>query len=411
MQKLKEANLYQSELISVSGKLVDRYNRCLEKMGFTKTELSSFSIDGIGWSPEIAEEKEDLHYLNNGDANPHCIIITPLQKGLPVYVPTHSFDRALMKEVFKVHGDRINDITRDSAICLDFDQKIDVFYEVLDILRYKEIVISFRLLDDLYEAQKEQLKLIEYFNRDNNFIDEDNHRELLASAKKYGDLRGRDLELKEIKYQVDSFYTKAFGGVYLLRNAVTPMLIFESEDVFKNVDKTGNDRVLMYHVLQPELMNKLTSYSLVECDLEEELSKRRYPRIKKYMFSEYVEESRHPIKEVLNDSILFKSYLNKIDMEARRKVMGLELYLEKKKSNSTVQPKDFVDQQMLHALHIPHSSLLPHDQDLIWKLLVNVSSKDILFLYWYDKEEFYKQFRTWDESLKDWVIETICNNI
>ena len=34
MQKLKKANLYRSELIPVSGKLVERYNLCLEKLGF-----------------------------------------------------------------------------------------------------------------------------------------------------------------------------------------------------------------------------------------------------------------------------------------------------------------------------------------------------------------------------------------
>ena len=59
MNKLKAANLYRSELIPVSGKLVERYNKCLTKMGFTETKLDHFSIDGIGWSPEIAEEKKN----------------------------------------------------------------------------------------------------------------------------------------------------------------------------------------------------------------------------------------------------------------------------------------------------------------------------------------------------------------
>ena len=28
-----------------------------------------------------------------------------------------------------------------------------------------------------------------------------------------------------------------------------------------------------------------------------------------------------------------------------------------------------------------------------------------------DKEAFYSSFETWDDSLKDWAIETISNNI
>ena len=63
MKKLKAANLYRGELIPISGKLVTRYNQCLTKLGFTKTKLKTFSIDGIGWSPEIAEEKGEIHYL------------------------------------------------------------------------------------------------------------------------------------------------------------------------------------------------------------------------------------------------------------------------------------------------------------------------------------------------------------
>ena len=127
MDKLKQANLYRSELIPISGKLVERYNICLVKLGFTKTKLKTFHIDGIGWSPEVAEEKENLHYLNNGEANPQGIIISPLQKGKPVYLPYHTFDRDLMKYVFKIHAEKIKDITRDCAICLDFDQGIELF--------------------------------------------------------------------------------------------------------------------------------------------------------------------------------------------------------------------------------------------------------------------------------------------
>ena len=200
MQKLLEANLYRSELISVSGKLVERYNKCLVKLGFSETKLKSFQIDGIGWSPEIAEEKGELNYLNNGEANPHGIIISPLQKGKPVYLPFHTFDRELMKFVFKIHGDKIKDITRDCAICLDFDQGIDAFYEPLDVLKYKTVNIHFHLINDLLNVQKQQRELVETFNRDHNFIDENIQDSLLESAKKHGDLRERDLDLHELQY-------------------------------------------------------------------------------------------------------------------------------------------------------------------------------------------------------------------
>ena len=411
MNKLKQANLYRSELIPVSGKLVERYNQCLIKLGFEPTKLEAFSIDGIGWSPEIAEERKTIHYLNNGEANPHGIIITPLQKGKPVYNPYHTFDRDMMKHVFRVHGSKINDITRDCAICLDFDQNIDAFYEPLDVLKYENITIKFHLINNLDKIQKEQLRLVEKFKKGNNFIDENLHEQLLASARAYGDLRDRDLSLHELQFATDSFYTRAFNGVYVLRDFISPIVVFEDEKWYKEAIKDTFYDVIIFHISQPELMEKLRDHLIVEYDLEAVVKTDRYERIKKFMFSKFLTNTKHPIKDILNDSVLFKSYLNKLDIESRKKIMSVELYLEKTEISNQYKIADIVDEKLFDALHQPHSSLSAKHQDLIWKLLINISTLDVLFQYWYDKEEFYKVYEGWDESLKEWVIETISNNI
>ncbi|TJY33993.1 DUF6638 family protein [Pontimicrobium aquaticum] len=411
MQKLKAANLYRSELIPVSGKLVERYNLCLEKLGFKKTKLKSFSIDGLGWSPEIAEEKKDLHYLNHGEANPHGIIISPLQKGKPVYVPTHTFDKGMMQLIFKEHGDAINDITRDCAICIDFDQQIDAFFGPLDVLKYDTVSINFHLINNLYHIQEEQLQLVEKFKEGNNFVNETIHQELLESAKKHGDLRHRKLYLKPLTFQTNSFFTKAFGGIYVLRDFISPIVVFEDKEAHKEAIKDTLHDVLIYHISQPELMNKLKDHLIIECNLDEVVKDKRYERIKKVMLFNELKKTEHPYKDILNDKVLFRRYLNKIDATALKRVTGVEIYLERLERSNAFKIADLVDEGFYFALHQPHSSLDVKQYDLIWKLLVNVSPKDALFLYWYDKEQFYKTYETWDESFQDWVIETISNNI
>lgn len=411
MQKLKAANLYRSELIPISGKLVERYNKCLVKLGFTATKLTSFSIDGLGWSPEIAEEKGEDYYLCNGESNPQGIIISPLQHKKPVYLPFHTFDRDMMNLVFKTHGSKINDITRDSAICIDFDQGIDAFYEPLDVLRYKTVTIRFHLIDNLDHVREEQLQLIKKFKQGNNFIDEDIHAQLLESAKTYGDLRERDLKLEDIQYEVSSFYTKSFGGVYVLRDFISPIVVFEDMKWYKEAIKDTIHEVIIFHISQPELMEKLRDHIIISYDLEAVVKTERYERIKKFMFAEYLNNTQHPIKNILNDPLLFKSYLNKMDIDSRKKVMSVERYLEKLETSNQYKISDIVDDDLFEAMHEPHSSLHPKHQDLIWKLLMNISSKDVLYLYWYDKEQFYKVYKTWDDSLKDWAIEQISNNI
>lgn len=99
MYKLIQVNLYRSELIPISGKLVTRYNKCLIALGFTETSLNSFHIDGIGWSLEVAEEKETLHNSNNGETNLKGIIISSLQNGKLVYLPFDIFNEDMMKPV------------------------------------------------------------------------------------------------------------------------------------------------------------------------------------------------------------------------------------------------------------------------------------------------------------------------
>lgn len=411
MQKLKEAHLFRGQLIPIGGKMVERYNDCLKTLGFEPTNLVAFSIDGLGWSPEIAEERDNLYYLNHGEANSHGIIVSPLQKGAPVYMPNHSFDRELMKLIFKTYSDQITDITRDSAICLDFDQGIDAFYEPLDMLRYREVIVRFKLIHGIGKAQQEQFQLIEKFKSGNNFIDEKIHAQLLDSAKKYGDLRHRNLDLPELKYDVSSYFSRAFGGVYVLKDFIKDMIIFEDETMFKKaIDDTSYD-ILMFHIDHDELVEKLRDHLIAECHLDQVVQTPRYERIKKFEFHQELKNGSHPIKEILEDKILFKSYLNKIELNSLKKINGVEIYLERLQRSNQYKLEDMVDLDFYHALHQPHSSLEPIHQDLIWKLLVNISPKDVLFLFWYDKEQFYKAYQTWDDSFQDWVIEQIRNNI
>jgi hypothetical protein len=187
----------------------------------------------------------------------------------------------------------------------------------------------------------------------------------------------------------------------LLRNFISPILIFEDKKAYQIAINDTAFEVLMFHILQPELITQLRGHLIIECNLTEEVDSKRYERIKKFIFSKYLKDTQHFIKEILNDNMLFKSYLNKMDLEARKKVMSVERYLEKKSIISDTKIKDIVDQEFYFSLHKPYSSLLANHQDLTWHLLVNIAPKDVLFFYWYDKEQFYQVFKTWDASIQD----------
>ncbi len=411
MKKLKAAKLFGNGLVSLSGSLAKRYNECLAMLGVKPTALSQFSVDAMGWSPEVAEEKGENYYLNIGDANPNAIIISPAQKGKPVFMPSHSFDRDLMHAVFTAYSKQIRDITKDSAIVVHLDQHIDAFYEPFDLLKYKHITVSFGLLNNLETKQKEQQKLISEFEDGNNFIDRELHHKLLESAKVFGDLRFRKLDFENLSLPVSSFYTRAFGGVFLLRDFIKTIMVFEDMEVYKKAIKDTHHDVMLFHKDHDELMDVLRDHIIAELDLKSAVKSTNFERIKTHLFSEVIINQEHPMNEIFGNQFLFKKYLNELDLETRKRLMGVELYLGKIEQSNQTKMEDIVDERYAKSLHKPHNSLEIEHQELIWKLLTKIAPVDPLHLYWYDKEQFYEAYKTWKPGYQEWVIETISKAI
>lgn len=407
MEKLKAAGLYGSKLVQLSGSLARRYNDCLAMLGVSPTALENFGVDAMGWSPEVAVEKGDNFYLNIGEANTNAIIISPEQRDKPVHMPSHSFDRDLMEAVFTAFAKVIKDITKDSAICVHIDQKIDAFYEPFDLLRYDKITVTFQLLNQLDKKQKEQFDLISMFKDGNNFIDREIHKKIIESGKTYGDLRSRKLNMEPIQLEVSSFYTRAFGGVFVLKDFIKDIMIFEDETVFKKaIQDTGHD-IMLFHKDHDELMEILTSHLVIEGDLKRASKSSRYERIKKHRFSKLVRTLQHSYSEVLDSHFLFKKYIAELDLNIQKTLNGVDLYYQKVIINKELKKEDYIDNLYFKGLQEPHSSLEVELQALIWKLLVKIAPEDPIHLYWYDKAQFYEAYSDWPEGYQEWVIKEI----
>ena len=410
MDKLKAAGLIGGALAPISGTLAERYNGCLALLGVSPTKLTSFSVDGMGWSPEISEEKKEAFYLNIGEANSNAIIVTPAQKGKPVHMPFHSFDRDIMTAIFAAYDREIRDITKDSALCVHLDQNMDAYYEPFDLLRYKQISVSFKLLNKLDEIQKEQQALVATFYEGNNFIDRGIHNKLLDSAKKYGDLRQRKLVLEPITLTIKSFYTKAFGGIFVLRDFVNEIIVFEKMEVFEMAIKDTVHDVTLFHISHNELTSTLVNHRITDFNIKKAAKTKRYERIKKRMFVQHLASFEHPLHEILESPFLFKKYLNDLDKDTQKKIMSVEIYNQRKIVERDLNIEEVVDLQYTKSLLEPHSSLEEEPRELVWQLLTKIAPTDPLHLYWYDKEQFYEAYAAWKPSYREWVINCILEN-
>ncbi|MBI1984818.1 MAG: hypothetical protein HYS60_01750, partial [Candidatus Wildermuthbacteria bacterium] len=123
-----------------SRELVDRYNECLRIAGIEPTRLKRINIDGAGWSPEVAEEKGNTFYLCHDVANPMAIIVSQAQFKKPVYFPTYSWMRRMLRSVFDGNFREIADITATHGLVIDFDNQLASFESPADLLLLNSIV-------------------------------------------------------------------------------------------------------------------------------------------------------------------------------------------------------------------------------------------------------------------------------
>lgn len=166
----------------------------------------------------------------------------------------------------------------------------------------------------------------------------------------------------------------------------------------------------MYHVAHGELLDTLVRHLILEPDLEDALKSERYIRIKNHLYAHSLTDTAHTLREILHNELLFKKYLNQLDPVVQKKINGVELFLQKAKLDKTIKPDEFVDMQYYKSLHKPHSSLEQEGQYLVWKLLSKIMPNDPLHQFWYDKEQFYQAFLSWDPAYQDWVIELVIAN-
>lgn len=166
MKRLIEAGLFGAGLVPVdTPQLVARYNACLMHLGIEPTSLGTFNIDGVGWSPEIASERNNNRYLCAGEANPMGAIITPLQRNKPIYFPFSSYERDMLYAYFGKFHNAVADITATTFIGLDIDQELTRYETPYDLTLVRYIVVR-SVAGGLFDAATRQRELLTKFEAD-----------------------------------------------------------------------------------------------------------------------------------------------------------------------------------------------------------------------------------------------------
>ncbi len=403
MPELITCGLFGRGLIPVHDQmLVARYNAALADMGLTQTLLSSFQIDKMGWSPEIAAEQDNDYYLSHGDANPLAIILTPeqLSPKVPIYFPFHSYDWEMMAAWGNAHRSQVFEITKDSVVWLDIDQDADLYQTPADLGSVYEVIIRARSPDGLIARALEQNTLVADFIRgEDSHLDAGLIEKIRVSRETSGDLRKRSLVVRDYSYtDVRNFYSRAFGGVFVLRSRGNTTLMF-----------CRNPRIARKHGIDIAGMNALEpllKHGYVEQDIGWWQGNLYRLRIIAESYLMDVLDKEEPELEFLSlnsaeRKATVQKYSDQLGMylELRRLVRELE------NGNTAVR----VSEDVAKLLHHPAHDLSPLSREVVGQLLTYMYGGRLVPLFYrHQKTEFAKAYsRVWKKPRRQWAQQRI----
>ncbi len=410
MKRLEKEKLFGHGLTAVdSPELADRYNRCLEQIGIEATGLAGFSIDGIGWSPEIAEEKGNPFYLSHGGANQFAIILSPAQYQKPVYVPFNSFTKRLMRKVFDANARQIADVTTDTALWLDIEQDLSLYVDPMDLLMVDSLVARVFSLNGIMEEGRKQRRLILQFNRpDQSWFDSDLRRQIIESGKKHGDLRFRSVEIPDVHFNdLRSFYTRDFGGLYLFRD--TPgkrghLMVFEDWEEYARIDGHAKNLWCLECV---ELVEVLLDEGVLAIDLGHYRQHRDALEIKREAV--LVETISRHYPDLDYDALTVaqkKNYVQDLRSDLPPVFFELERFIKQLKGGQS--PKvDRMSMELKKQLVHPAQALTAAAQETAWQLVTEINPADVFLLYCHNKRRFFEKYPGWPSCKKGWAVNLI----
>lgn len=227
MKELIEHGLFFGGLKRIEDShLRDRYNGALAGLRLAPTALESFHIDATGYSPEIAQERNDDSYLDPRGVNRLFIILTPEQRNLPIIRTNFSADMTVWRRFFDANRIAIETLTLADAVFGEIEDLVLEVDEPSDIVGIEKVTFDVHTVNGTLE-QAERLKalLARFDTEPDAWRDEELMAAIVEGAQQCGDIRRNGILLAEIEFDwPDVSWTSHFGGCYLVRGKDGPHL-------------------------------------------------------------------------------------------------------------------------------------------------------------------------------------------
>lgn len=225
---LIEQGLMFGGLIRVdSAAWVARYNRALQKLTGKTTALAEFHIDLSGTSPEVGDELGDLDYLDPPGGARQFILLTTEQKTAPLLNADLSVERDVLRRFVEGNESQLFTLTARDAVVGQMDEGVWQMAAPADLLAIRHIRVSADTLGaQVAEAEKLTAMIDRFRSQPDAWWDDVLIAQMIEQAGRSGDVTRNPVRLGRTEFEVGDFRSSAFGGVYVIRSAREPALIF-----------------------------------------------------------------------------------------------------------------------------------------------------------------------------------------
>lgn len=217
MDLLRDNELIYGRLLSIEEPhLIERYNRALQAFGLKPTKRKTIEIDRSGFSPQVAEDLGDLHYLDPNQINRRFIILTPQQADLPVVHTAFSNTSQLLYEFMTANARVINALTIKDVIYGEIEDSVGKVDDIEDLLSINQVEFKVLSSEDVTGKASELATLVDRLKQEPDaWRDTAMLERMIELAKVTGDIRANALVPEYVIFRHNAYWTSHFGGLYV----------------------------------------------------------------------------------------------------------------------------------------------------------------------------------------------------
>ncbi|WP_102109070.1 DUF6638 family protein, partial [Oceaniglobus roseus] len=226
MRLLIEKGLMFGGLVHVATPaLVERYNRALHHLTGRRTALSDFHIDLSGFSPEIGDEFDDIHYLNVNGCNRQFILLSLEQRRAPLLNMAFSTSRPILKSFIAANESALFALTARDAVAGELANTVFDVSRPSRLFDMRAITVEADTTHAHVADARALAEKIEVFRtRKDAWWDDVLIAEMIGLAKRTGDVTRNPVTLERMRFDHGSFWTSHFGGAYVFHRATRPFV-------------------------------------------------------------------------------------------------------------------------------------------------------------------------------------------